>query len=393
MYVTRPLSLYRNFPSALSREPPEGPYTGYLVITDEEAEAKQTYCWGMCKSRRVKKLPFPQDKILSIVHSSDHEETIVKKVWFIPVLDQPLSSNCYYAIKAKGSRKGQACTCSREMDMGLWCFKSVINDIKPKPLDYRNIYQQFKIHRHHGKSFFSKSLAPDGFPPKFLRKKGWEVRSSRSHKCGLREALGLDVSLRSQLPSFDFPMSTKSSSRVMVGKWYCPFVFVREEPRIRKQMRSTMLYSMTLEQYWKEIYSCENVSNGVGNVVDVNVNVQREMDFVFGMEAMRDGRVSHGGIIWYKVVNGNSTSGRGFKVGLSVATVEKMKWVQEAGGWIDGADRNERVERVVEITSENGWRKFGCYVLVESFVLRRMDGSLVLICDFRHTHKIKCKWE
>lgn len=171
MYVTRPLSLYRNFPSALSREPPEGPYTGYLVITDEEAEAQETYCWGIRKSRRVKKLPFPQDKILSVVHSSDHEETIVKKAWFIPVLDQPLSSNCYYVIKAKGSQKGQACTCSREMDMGLWCFKSVIKDIKPKPFDYRNIYQQFKIHRHHAKSFFSKSLAPDGFPPRFLRKK------------------------------------------------------------------------------------------------------------------------------------------------------------------------------------------------------------------------------
>jgi len=112
MYVTRPLSLYRNFPSALSREPPEGPYTGYLVITDEEAEAQETYCWGIRKSRRVKKLPFPQDKILSVVHSSDHEETIVKKAWFIPVLDQPLSSNCYYVIKAKGSHKGYAISLS-----------------------------------------------------------------------------------------------------------------------------------------------------------------------------------------------------------------------------------------------------------------------------------------
>ncbi|KAJ6368305.1 hypothetical protein OIU78_000820 [Salix suchowensis] len=224
MYVTRPLSLYRNFPGALEREPPEGPYTGYLVITDEEADARETNCW----------------------------ETVVKKAWFIPVLDQPLSSNYYYVIKAKGSRKGQACTCSREMDMGLWCFKSVINDIKPKPFDYRNIYQQFKIHRHHEKSFFSKSLAADGFPPKFLRKKGWEVRGSRSYKCQLiSEALGLDVPLRSQLPSFDFPLSTKSSSRVTVGRWYCPFVFVREEARMREQMKSSMLYSMALEQYWK----------------------------------------------------------------------------------------------------------------------------------------------
>lgn len=115
MYVTRPLSLYRNFPGALSREPPEGPYTGYLVITDEEADARETNCWGVCRSRRIKKLPFPQDKILSVVYSSDHDqETVVKtKAWFIPVLDQPLSSNCYYVIKAKGSRKGYAISLSK----------------------------------------------------------------------------------------------------------------------------------------------------------------------------------------------------------------------------------------------------------------------------------------
>lgn len=52
-----------------------------------------------------------------------------------------------------------------------------------------------------------------------------------------------------------------------------------------------------------------------------------------------------------------------------------------------------RVERVEEITSENGWRKFGCYVMVESFFLRRMDGSLAWRSDFRQTDKIRCKWE
>lgn len=47
-----------------------------------------------------------------------------------------------------------------------------------------------------------------------------------------------------------------------------------------------------------------------------------------------------------------------------------------------------RVERVEEITSENGWRKFGCYVMVESFSLRRMDGSLAWRSDFRQIDKI-----
>lgn len=106
MYVTRPLSLFRNSPSSLSIEPQEGPYSGFLVITDEEAEAADTYCWGACKLRGIKRLPFPQDKILSVVHSSDIEETVVTKVWFIPVLDQPLSSNLYYVVRAKGRYKG-----------------------------------------------------------------------------------------------------------------------------------------------------------------------------------------------------------------------------------------------------------------------------------------------
>lgn len=112
MYVTRPLSLYRKFPSALSAEPPEGPYTGYLVITDEESETQDTYCFGACKKRRVKRLPFPQDNILNVIHSSEYHETILarKKVWFLPVLDQPLSSNCYYVIKAKGRYKGYVCS-------------------------------------------------------------------------------------------------------------------------------------------------------------------------------------------------------------------------------------------------------------------------------------------
>jgi hypothetical protein len=29
---------------------------------------------------------------------------------------------------------------------------------------------------------------------------------------------------------------------------------------------------------------------------------------------------------------------------------------------------------------------------VERFLLRRMDGSLALTCEFRHTDKIKAKW-
>lgn len=106
MYVTRPLSMYRRSPSTLSIPPPDAPYSGYLVITDEEAEAEDACCWRLFRRKRVKKLPFPQDKIFSITHGSEYEQTSNTKVWFLPVPDHPLSSNRYYVIRAKGRNKG-----------------------------------------------------------------------------------------------------------------------------------------------------------------------------------------------------------------------------------------------------------------------------------------------
>ncbi|XP_044478970.1 uncharacterized protein LOC123205959 [Mangifera indica] len=389
MYVTRPLSMYRNFPSALSVEPREGPYSGFLVITDEEAEAEDSFCWGACKFRSVKRLPFPQDKLLTVVHSSDYQEISKTKVLFIPVLDQPLSSNRYYVIRAKGKYKGQACKSSRENDMGICCFNNIINDEKPKPFDHRNIYQQFKIHRYQWHNFFAKSAATDGLPPRFLRKKGWEVRNSRLVRSRLSEALGLDNSLRALLPSFDFSISSKRSNSNVVGTWYCPFIFVREKARLRHQMKRSVFYKMTLEQRWEEIVSCQN--NG-SNVVNVNTMVKREASSVFGMEALRDNRENHAGFVWFIVYDRNRV--KRASVGLSVAIVEKMRWVEEEGGWVGGGREKEvRVQRVEENTSESGWQRFGCYVLVESFALRRMDETLVLRCKFIHTQHIKCKWE
>ena len=68
MYVTRPLSLYRKSPDALSLPPPEGPNSGYLVLQDEESET--TSCFGLCKERDIRDLPFPQDKNLTVRYST-----------------------------------------------------------------------------------------------------------------------------------------------------------------------------------------------------------------------------------------------------------------------------------------------------------------------------------
>ena len=48
-------------------------------------------------------------------------------------------------------------------------------------------------------------------------------------------------------------------------------------------------------------------------------------------------------------------------MGLSFVIVERMRWEQETGGWVN----EEMVERVVEFDGKNEWNKFRCFVLVE----------------------------
>lgn len=72
---------------------------------------------------------------------------------------------------------------------------------------------------------------------------------------------------------------------------------------------------------------------------------------------------------------------------------EKMKWELERGGWVAGNGDLESIERVERREALGRyWDKFGCYLLLESFVLRRMDGSVALTCGFRHTSKTITKW-
>jgi hypothetical protein len=82
-------------------------------------------------------------------------------------------------------------------------------------------------------------------------------------------------------------------------------------------------------------------------------------------------------------------------VGLDMVLWERMRWELERGGWVaprNGNGDEERIERVEKHDGLGQWHKFGCYLLMERFVLKRMDGSLALTCEFRHTNKIKAKW-
>ncbi|KAK8567458.1 hypothetical protein V6N13_105423 [Hibiscus sabdariffa] len=381
MYVTRPLSMYKNSPSLLSSPPPEGPNSGVLVILDEEAEP--TCCFGTCKSSYLDELPFPQNKNIEVVFSTG-QTVLVDHVAFIPVLGQPLSSNRYYALQSRGSHKGEAFTNSSEEDAFTCCFSRCFPDIKRQPADHHDVYQQFEISKTSGCSvgFVAKSVAPDGVPPGFLKRKGWTAGFSTPRSFHLGEGPGLDTALRARLPQFDFPLSCKNSQPLVVGKWYCPFIFIKDGAP-KDQMAKSRYYEMTLEQQWEQVFACNNDYNE-DNMVVVDVGVEREEVRVNGMsrEISVEDRETIDGVMWF----GGSTAG----VGLSLVIVERMKWEQERFGWNGGHERLKKVEKM----EKNGvWNKFGCYVLVERFVLRRMDGSLVLTYDFKHTHVVRNKWE
>ncbi|KOM46043.1 hypothetical protein LR48_Vigan06g134900 [Vigna angularis] len=384
MYVTRPLSMYKRNPGALS-EPPAGPNSGYLVIFDEEA---QTYsCFGLCKDSTISDLPFPQDKNLTINYGSDDEEAL-----FVPVLNQPLSSNRYYVIRKTGKHQGEASTSSKEEDMGTCLCCSFVSDVKSRPLDPSDVYQQVEIiKKNYG--FQAKSVASDGLPAGLLRNKGWTAYGRTPSNYHLREALGANDSLRAKLPGVNFPLSNDRSESVVVGKWYCPFMFVKEGIRLKEQMKKSVFYELTLEQRWEKIFSKENNEHsGENHAVFIDVVVQTEVAKVAGKEAVWDeDGVDNEKVVWFRSF-GDGTSER--SVGLSLEIVNGMKWEQERVGWIAGNERQVRVERGEKFEGTiNKWVKFGCYVLVESFILRAMDGRLVLSYEFRHKHQIKCKWE
>ncbi|XP_026444874.1 uncharacterized protein LOC113345302 [Papaver somniferum] len=288
--------------------------------------------------------------------------------------------------------KGHAITCSREEDMGTCFCSKYIKDTKPEALNHRNIYQIVEIHEPKHGAFVAKSVTPDGILPGFLRdSQGWNVYKSNSKLCQLTVAPGLNFSLRSVLPDLNIPLrgSQISSPPVTIGKWYCPAVFIRDGD-LRHQMETSLFYEMTLEQFWEAIYKCENDYYSPNNVVAVSTSVKKETVKLFGMEATTRNMDHDGtdGIQWIRNESNNV-------LGLNTAIVEKMKWIQEKGGFIGGGGRDARVEYVEEFKQGNhaGWERFGCFVLVERFVLKTLSGAEVFTCDYKHIHQLQCKWE
>lgn len=282
----------------------------------------------------------------------------------------------------------EAHTNSSEEDKITCCFCNFVRDVKPEPLHHQDIYQQVDI-SYYRRDFTAKSVAPDGYPPYFLRRKGWELYTSNRADYELNEASGLNPTLRARLPDFNFPLSEKTFNSIVVGKWYCPFIFIKEGS-LKDQLKRTMFYEMTLEQRWEQIFSCENTYNNENNIVVVDVVVPKEVVCIGGREVLADERNVVDDVMWFK---GSSNVQGETGVGLSLAIIERMQWEQERAGFVGGSETKVQVKREEVLGKVGEWRKFGCYILVERFVLRRYNGSLVLTYDFKHTHQIKSKWE
>lgn len=392
MYTTRRLSLYQNSPEAISL-PPEGRNSGYLVLQDEESTP--TSCFGLCKDTSIKNLPFPQNKRLSIEYrvqtGKRSSSKIYDMVYLIPVINQPLSSNKYYVIKADGKRKGEAYASSKEEDKVTCCFCIPrIRDAKPRPFDPEDIYQQFEFSEtktcFNGNMLLAKSVPPDGHPPLFLRRKGWQMQAKSPKNFNLDEAQGIDSSLRAYLPDFNFPSSEECSKSVVVGKWYCPFMFIKEG-REKDQIKNTTFYQMTLEQRWERIFAAERGYNQ-GKVVTVDVVVPTETVRLAGQEAAQEEQYDGRGVVWFKA-NGRTEE----QVGLSSLIIERMLWEQERFGWVKEKEKQVRLVKDEEYDGIGDWKSFACYLLVESFILKRNNGSIALTFDYRHTHQLRRKWE
>ncbi|CAL5396491.1 unnamed protein product [Camellia sinensis] len=277
MYVTRLLSHILRSPESLSL-PPDGPNSGYLVIQDKES--KTTPFFGFLN---VQDLPLPQNKKLHVNYLSDDEETT-----FVPVVNKPLSSNLYYALKPHGSCKGESYACSKEEDMSSsCCWGNSIQDVEPRPLDPNDILSAISYHS--------------------LRKK------PQQWWC-----IFCNINCTRWFSSTPF-----EKRRV----WYCPFMFIKNGT-LRDWMKRSMFYEMILEQRWEQIFCCEN-DYSKGNVVSLDVAVQTEMVIMAGRNAVWDENSVTNGVIWFMSLVG---VGEEVNIGLSSLIVDRMKWKQERGG-------------------------------------------------------------
>lgn len=296
--------------------------------------------------------------------------------------------------------------CSREEDKTTCCFCTCVNDVPPRPFKHDDLYLQVEVQPlPRTRRFSAGAVAADGIPPEYLRRKGSKVSTESSKYDLADDANGVDVPLRRRTPDLGCGGgSTSPSPVVVVGRWYVPFIFVRvdddERRRVRKDLvRRCMFYRMTLEQSWKQIYSCtrETPATTAPEQVTVMATVRRSEPRLGGTYLPQEEEVGADGVKWFRPAAATTAAVGRRALGLNVVVCERMRWELERGGWVAGDEDEERIERVercdVEGLQGRQWDKFECFMLVETFVLTRMDGSVALSYQFSHTDKIRTRWE
>jgi hypothetical protein len=69
--------------------------------------------------------------------------------------------------------------------------------------------------------------------------------------------------------------------------------------------------------------------------------------------------------------------GEGERVGVCTNVWERMRWEEHRGGWVD--------------EDEDAGKVAGGLVLMERFVVKRLDGVVVVAFDFAHLNRIRGK--
>uniref|UniRef100_A0A0E0B9J3 Uncharacterized protein n=1 Tax=Oryza glumipatula TaxID=40148 RepID=A0A0E0B9J3_9ORYZ len=284
--------------------------------------------------------------------------------------------------------------CSREEDKTTCCCCTCVNDVPPRPFKHDDLYLQVEVQPlPRTRRFSAGAVAADGIPPEYLRRKGWKVSTESSKYDVADDADGVDVPLRRRTPDLGGGGgSTSPSPVVVVGRWYVPFIFVRvdddERRRVRKNLvRRCMFYKMTLEQSWKQIYNCTRRRQR---------RRKSRRGWVARTYPAQEEEVGADGVKWFRPAAATTAAVGRRALGLNVVVWERMRWELERGGWVAGDEEEERIERVERCDVEGlqgQWDKFECYMLVETFVLTRMDGSVALSYQFSHTDKIRTRWE
>ncbi|KAF8697418.1 hypothetical protein HU200_036018 [Digitaria exilis] len=190
----------------------------------------------------------------------------------------------------------------------------------------------------------------------------WKVYDHESNKkiVDLGVAPGLDVSRR-------LAYVPLGAGKAGVGKWYCPFFLVEEHGVTRRDpMGRGAFYEVVLEQRWEPMHG-DAVRHGddssklamkvlIGGSIEV-----RSEDALSSLQGAT--------YMWFVAATGQ-------KVGVCTMVCERMLWEVTKAGWVDEEKDAGRVAHE-------------SMVLVERFVVKRMDGSVVVAIDFVHLNVTK----